>query len=105
MHRGNQLNLNVYSRAELRGSDHKPGLIRARFHLFPCVNFDAVFAIYDAEVRIIDRVKKAALSEMLLESITFMEPGQKLDKKFANLVLPADPRQCMNLITLHSLSH
>ena len=25
LHRGNQLNLNVYSRAELRGSDHKPG--------------------------------------------------------------------------------
>ena len=32
LHRGNQLNLNVYSRAELRGSDHKPGVQRARFH-------------------------------------------------------------------------
>jgi len=76
LHRGKKLNLNVYSRAELRGSDHKP-----------------VFAIYDVEVRIIDRVKKAALSQILLESITFVEPGEKLDKKFANLVLPADPRQ------------
>ena len=102
MHRGNQLNLNVYSRAELRGSDHKPGLKRVRFHPFPCVDFDAVFAIYDAEVRIIDRVKKATLSQMLLESITFMEPGEKLDKKFGDLVLPADPRQCMNLITPRS---
>jgi hypothetical protein len=102
LHRGNQLNLNVYSRAELRGSDHKPGLKRTRFS-FTSVNFDAVFAIYDAEVRIIDRVKKAALSQMLLESIiTFTEPGEMLDKKFANLVLPANPRQCMNLITLHS---
>jgi hypothetical protein len=99
LHRGNQLNLNVYSRAELRGSDHKPGLKnRAHFHPFPCLNFDTVFAIYDAEVRIIDRVKKAALSQILLESIiTFLEPGEKLDKKFANLVLrPADPRQCMS---------
>ena len=64
-------------------------------HSFPWINFDVVYAIYDAEVQIIDRVKKAALSQMLLESITFMEPGEKLDKKFANLVLPADVRQCM----------
>ena len=62
------------------------------------VDFYAVYAIYSAEVRIIDRVKKAALSHMLLESIAFMEPGEKLDKKFANLVLPADTRQCMSLI-------
>jgi hypothetical protein len=70
-----------------------------------CVNVDAVYAIYDVEVRIIDRVKKAALSQMLLESITLMEPGEKLNKKFANFVLPADARQCMNLIKLHSSSH
>jgi len=71
LHRGNQLNLNVYSRAELRGSDHKP-----------------VFAIYGAEVRIIDRVKKATLSQMLLESIVSLEPGEKLDKKLAKLAIP-----------------
>jgi len=76
LHRGNQLNLSVYSRAELRGSDHKP-----------------VFAIYNAEVRIIDRIKKATLSQMLLESTASMEPGDKLDKKLANLILPADTRQ------------
>jgi hypothetical protein len=26
LYRGNQLDLSVYSRSELRGSDHKPGL-------------------------------------------------------------------------------
>jgi hypothetical protein len=59
-----------------------------------------VFAIYTAEVRIIDRVRKATLSQMLLESISSMERGEKLDKKLANLVLPVYTRQCMNLITL-----
>ena len=70
-----------------------------------CVNFDAVFAIYNAEVRIIDRAKKATLSQVLLESTVSMEPGEKLDKQLANLVLPPDTRQCMSLITPHSLSH
>lgn len=36
LHRGNQLNLNVYFRAELRGSDHKPGVQRVRFHHSLC---------------------------------------------------------------------
>jgi hypothetical protein len=70
-----------------------------------CVNFGAVFAIYNAEVRIIDRAKKATLSQILLESIVSIEPGEKLDKKLPNLVLPADTSQCMSLITSHSLSH
>ena len=72
---------------------------------FLCVEFDAVFAIYNAEVRIIDRIKKAALSQMLLENTASMEPGDKLDKKLANLILPADTRQCMDLIMPHSSSH
>jgi len=66
--------------------------VLAPFILF-YVDFDAVFAIYNAEVRIIDRVKKAALSQLLLEGISSMEPGEKLDKKLANLVLPAYSRQ------------
>jgi len=70
---GNQLDLSVYSRSELRGSDHKP-----------------VFAIFRAEVRTIDGVKRAALSQLLLESITSAAPGEKLDEKLAALVLPAD---------------
>ena len=62
------------------------------------LKFGAVFAIYEAEVRIIDPIKKATLSQMLFESIVSMEPGEKLDKKLASLVIPVDIRQCMNLI-------
>ncbi|CAA7259620.1 unnamed protein product [Cyclocybe aegerita] len=71
LHRGSALDLAVYSRAELRGSDHKP-----------------VFARYRAKVRVVDPVKKAALSRMLLESIVSTEPGESLDEKLANLTLP-----------------
>ncbi|KAJ3518071.1 hypothetical protein NLJ89_g77 [Agrocybe chaxingu] len=73
LHRGNALDLAVYSRAELRGSDHKP-----------------VFARYRAQVRIVDPVKKATLSRMLLESIVSTGPGESLDEKLANLTLPTD---------------
>ena len=103
LHRGNQLNLNVYSRAELRGSDHKPGSQGSYLFVFFVLNL-IVFAIYDAEVRIIDPVKKATLSQILLESVVSMEPGEKLDKKLANLAMP-DTRQCMNLVMPHSSSH
>ncbi|KAF8204786.1 inositol polyphosphate phosphatase [Pholiota molesta] len=73
LHRGNELDLAVYSRAELRGSDHKP-----------------VFATFRAQIRIIDPVKKAALSRMLLDGIVSTDPGEKLDEKLANLILPED---------------
>ncbi|KAL1944314.1 hypothetical protein VTO73DRAFT_3499 [Trametes versicolor] len=66
--RGSNLDLAVYSRAELRSSDHR-----------------AVFAIFRAEVRIIDHVKRAALSKLLLESVTSTAPGEKLDEKLAGL--------------------
>ncbi|KAI0335627.1 inositol polyphosphate phosphatase [Cubamyces sp. BRFM 1775] len=66
--RGNSLDLAVYSRAELRCSDHRP-----------------VFAIFRAEVRIIDHAKRAALSKLLLENVTSTAPGEKLDEKLAGL--------------------
>lgn len=52
--------------------------------------FDSVFALMRADVRVIDTVKKAALSRMLLDSIVSTSPGEKLDEKLAALTLPAD---------------
>uniref|UniRef100_A0A8H8CK11 phosphoinositide 5-phosphatase n=1 Tax=Psilocybe cubensis TaxID=181762 RepID=A0A8H8CK11_PSICU len=77
LHRGNAFDLAVYSRAELRGSDHKP-----------------VFAIYRAEVRIVDPVKKANLSRILFEGISSTQhPGENLDQKLARLALPMDTEE------------
>jgi hypothetical protein len=66
-----RFDLAVYSRAELKGSDHRP-----------------VFALFRSEVRIIDIVKRAALSRLLLENTLSATPGEKLDEKLASLVLP-----------------
>lgn len=49
-----------------------------------------MFAIFRAEVRIIDAVKKATLSRLLLESVISTDPGEKLDEKLAALILPSD---------------
>ncbi|KAG6809425.1 hypothetical protein H0H92_000296, partial [Tricholoma furcatifolium] len=74
LYRGAQLNLSVYTRAEMRGSDHKP-----------------VLGIFDAEVRIIDTVKKLALSRLLFSSIaSTATPVEQLDEKLAALVFPSD---------------
>ncbi|KAG8218684.1 DNase I-like protein [Butyriboletus roseoflavus] len=67
------LDLSVYSRAELRGSDHRP-----------------VFALFRTEVRIIDTIKRAALSRLLLETTLAAVPGEMLEEKFAALALPSD---------------
>ena len=50
----------------------------------------AVYAVFGADVRIIDPVKRAALSQLLLQSVTSTAPGEKLDEKLAKLVLPSD---------------
>ncbi|KAF9076927.1 inositol polyphosphate phosphatase [Rhodocollybia butyracea] len=71
LYRGFQLDLSAYSRAELKGSDHKP-----------------VFAVFRPNIRIIDPVKKAALSRLLLSSVLHTAPGEKLDDKLASMVLP-----------------
>ncbi|KAF8238902.1 inositol polyphosphate phosphatase [Tricholoma matsutake] len=73
LYHGNQLDLSVYSRSELRGSDHKP-----------------VFAFFRAQVLIIDAVKRATLSRLLLDNIISTAPGEKLDEKLAGLVFPVD---------------
>ncbi|OJA19346.1 hypothetical protein AZE42_00462 [Rhizopogon vesiculosus] len=64
-----RFDLAVYSRAELKSSDHRPG---------------------KSEVRIIDVVKRATLSRLLLENTVAAIPGEKLDEKLASLVLPDD---------------
>lgn len=88
----------MYSRSELRGSDHKPGLISCLLLILylRCVK---VFALFRAEVRIIDAVKRLALSRLLLESIVSTAPGEKLDEKLAALVFSPDftQRLCTRL--------
>ncbi|OBZ76240.1 Inositol-1,4,5-trisphosphate 5-phosphatase 1 [Grifola frondosa] len=71
--KGSQLDLSVYSRAELKCSDHRP-----------------VFALFRTEVRIVDHAKRAALSRLLLESVTSTAPGEKLDEKLASLTFSAE---------------
>lgn len=68
LYRGKDIDLTVYHRAELKGSDHKP-----------------VYAIFRAQVRIIDPVKKLKLSKLLLDSVTATQPGEKLDEKLATM--------------------
>ena len=47
-----------------------------------------VFAIYRAEISIVDAVKKAALSRLILDNVISTEPGEPLDEKLANVCLP-----------------
>ncbi|KAI0321997.1 SacI homology domain-containing protein [Amylostereum chailletii] len=73
LYRGSRLDLSAYSRAELKGSDHKP-----------------VFALFRATVHVIDPVKKAALARLLTESVTATAPGETLDEKLASLIFSSD---------------
>ncbi|KAJ3993489.1 SacI homology domain-containing protein, partial [Lentinula boryana] len=73
LYRGHQLDLSTYSRAELKGSDHKP-----------------VYAIFRPNIRIVDTAKRATLARLLLNSVLHTEPGEKLDDKLASMVLPED---------------
>ncbi|KIM68900.1 hypothetical protein SCLCIDRAFT_104475 [Scleroderma citrinum Foug A] len=66
-----KMDLAVYSRAELKGSDHRP-----------------VFGLFRTQVRIVDAVKKAALSRLVLEAVLAAAPGERLDDKIASLTLP-----------------
>ncbi|TCD69866.1 inositol polyphosphate 5-phosphatase [Steccherinum ochraceum] len=68
LYKGDALDLSVYSRAELKGSDHRP-----------------VFALFRANVRIIDYALRTALSRVLFENVTSTAPGEKLDEKLASL--------------------
>ncbi|KAI0265790.1 SacI homology domain-containing protein [Gloeopeniophorella convolvens] len=68
LYQGNKLDLSAYSRADLRGSDHRP-----------------VYAAFRATVHIIDEAKKAALGRLLAENVTSTAPGETLDEKLAAL--------------------
>ncbi|KAI5119506.1 hypothetical protein M0805_002442 [Coniferiporia weirii] len=74
LYKGTELDLVVYSRAELLGSDHRP-----------------VFSIFRAEVRVIDIAKRNALLRLLLDSVISTRPDEKLDEKLAMMTLENDP--------------
>lgn len=95
LYKGAALNLSVYSRAELKGSDHRPGLYLC-FTLWTPLIFGLVFGIFSAEVRVIDQTKRANLSHLLLENVTSTAPGEKLDEKLAALTFSNDTseRKC-----------
>ncbi|KAG8810435.1 inositol polyphosphate 5-phosphatase [Serendipita sp. 399] len=68
LYRGESLDLEKYSRAELRSSDHRP-----------------VYALFRAEVRIVDHVKRNALQKKLLRAVTATGPGERLDEKLESM--------------------
>lgn len=49
-----------------------------------------VFALFRTEVRIIDTVKRATLSRLLLETTLAAVPGEMLEEKIAALALQSD---------------
>jgi hypothetical protein len=95
LYTGNGLDLSAYSRAELKGSDHRPGN-------FDCPSYGdvdltsetIVYAIFRATIRIIDPVKKATLSALLLDSVTSTAPGETLDEKLAALAVDLNQFGC-----------
>lgn len=89
------MDLALYSRAELKGSDHKPGALPALYcdQSFDVVCF-IVFALFRADVRVVDEGKKAELSKLLTKRVTATVPGEKLDNKLAAVTLSADSGEC-----------
>ena len=77
------LDLVVYSRAELKSSDHRP-----------------VFALFRTMVWIVDRAKRDALAGLLLENVTSTSAGEKLDEKLATLTLhpPENDSACFDVV-------
>ncbi|KAF8639783.1 hypothetical protein AX17_001043 [Amanita inopinata Kibby_2008] len=71
---GSQLDLATYSRAELRGSDHRP-----------------VYAIFRAEVRTIDALKRANLARLLLDTVTSAKLAGQLSDQLILMSLKATP--------------
>jgi synaptojanin len=59
-------------------------------HFYSADERCAVFAIFKAELRVIDHVKRANLSRLLLENVTSIAPGEKLDEKLASLTFVTD---------------
>ena len=48
----------------------------------------SVYAVFRAEIRVIDAVKRANLSRLLLASVNLTEPGEKLAERLALMSLP-----------------
>lgn len=53
-----------------------------------------VFALFRTEVRVIDTVKRATLSRLVLETTLAAVPGEMLEEKIAALALPSDKDDC-----------
>ena len=98
LYRGSKLDLSVYSRAELKGSDHRPGKL-PRFlprqlngHQLIGISI-LVYAAFRATVHVIDHEKKAILGRLLAESVASTAPGETLDEKLAALTF-SHPDDC-----------
>ena len=55
----------------------------------------SVFAIFRAEVRVIDSAKRNALHRRLIESVLATAPGERLDEKLAAVSLMEESVDCM----------
>lgn len=55
-----------------------------------------VFALFRAEVHVIDEAKKAELAKLVSDNVTATTPGERLDHKLAELTLTpaASERRC-----------
>lgn len=106
LYKGPSLNLTVYSRAELKGSDHRPGELLLNISVCSpdTDNTATVFTIFRAELRVIDHAKRASLSHLLLENVTSTAPGEKLDEKLASLAFTTDEPDCASSSTKLSRS-
>lgn len=67
-----------------------------------------MFGIFRADIHVVDTVKKAVLSQLLLESVVSTRPGENLDEKLSMIALPStiDKREffCLKLSTLSKCS-
>ena len=64
------------------------------FKLSKNLFLNLVFAIFRAEVRIIDTARRDALRRLLLESVKATGPGEKLDEKLASMALTDSTEDC-----------
>lgn len=64
-----------------------------------------MFGIFRADIRVVDTVKKAALSQLLLENIVSTQPGESLDDKLARITLPDTVGECRSLFNFHVRYH
>lgn len=55
---------------------------------------DTVFAVFRAEILIVDAAKRASLHRMLLDLITATATDEKLDEKLASMTLREAGSEC-----------